>query len=249
MTETRLQMYAELAPWWPLLSAPDGYEEEATYWSSALTEHCPAPCSSLLELGSGGGNNASWMKKRFGRVTLVDLSPDMLEVSRALNPDCEHVAGDMRTVRLGRTFDAVLVHDAVTYMLSEADLRAAIETAFVHTRPGGAALFTPDDVADTFEDRAELIETSDGPRALKYIEWQWDPTPGDDRCRVEFLLLLREHGQVRAVHDRHEHALFPRATWIRLLAEAGDGVASVGRPIGDGESDEVFLCRRPPGRA
>ena len=40
----------------------------------------------------------------------------MLELSRTLNPDCEHLEGDMRTLRLGRTFDAVLIHDAVMYM-------------------------------------------------------------------------------------------------------------------------------------
>jgi hypothetical protein len=40
----------------------------------------------------------------------------------------------------------VFVHDAVAYMTTERELRAAIETAFVHCRPGGAALFAPDHV-------------------------------------------------------------------------------------------------------
>jgi hypothetical protein len=40
-------------------------------------------------------------------MTLVDLSEEMLVVSRQLNPECQHHQGDMRTVRLGRTFDAV----------------------------------------------------------------------------------------------------------------------------------------------
>jgi hypothetical protein len=46
----------------------------------------------------------------------------------------------MRTVRLGRAYDAVFVHDAVSYMASEADLRQAMETAFAHCRPGGIAV-------------------------------------------------------------------------------------------------------------
>jgi trans-aconitate methyltransferase len=53
------------------------------------------------------------MKKDF-EMTLVDLSPQMLEVSKRQNPDCEHVVGDMRTVRLGREFDAVFVHTRST---------------------------------------------------------------------------------------------------------------------------------------
>src|SRR6202163_2150679 len=83
-------------------------------------------------------------------MTLVDLSPNMLAVSRALNPECEHIEADIRTVRLGRTFDAVFVHDAVCHMPTESDLRAAMTTAFVHCRPDGAALFAPDFVSETF---------------------------------------------------------------------------------------------------
>jgi trans-aconitate methyltransferase len=62
--------------------------------------------STLLELGSGGGNNASHMNRRFAELVLVDVAPGMLEVSRRLNPECAHVAGDMRTVRLGRASTA-----------------------------------------------------------------------------------------------------------------------------------------------
>ena len=104
---------------------------------------CDRPPRTVLELGSGGGNNASHLKARFDMV-LVEPSAGMRAVSRALNPECEHIDGDMRTVRLGRQFDAVFVHDAVCYMTTESDLRLAIETAFVHCRPGGVALFAPD---------------------------------------------------------------------------------------------------------
>jgi threonine dehydrogenase-like Zn-dependent dehydrogenase len=37
----------------------------------------------------------------------------MLALSRRLNPACEHVPGDMRSIRLGRVFDCVLVHEIV----------------------------------------------------------------------------------------------------------------------------------------
>ena len=56
----------------------------------------------------------------------------------------------MRTVRLGRTFDCVFVHDAVCYMTTEHDLRAAIATAAAHCRPGGVVLMAPDYVRETF---------------------------------------------------------------------------------------------------
>ena len=130
-----MKLYGELAEWWPIFSSPEEYRDEAEFFARALIESCdPAP-RRVLELGSGGGNNAFHLKARFA-MTLVDQSPHMLAVSQALNPECEHVEGDIRTVRLGRTFDAVFVHDAICHMTTEADLLAVMETAFEHLRAG-----------------------------------------------------------------------------------------------------------------
>ena len=76
----------------------------------------------MLELGSGGGSLASHLKRQF-TLTLTDLSEGMLAQSRAVNPEAEHIAGDMRTLRLHREFDYVLVHDAVCYMTSSPTCR------------------------------------------------------------------------------------------------------------------------------
>ena len=237
-------LYAELTPWYHLVDPPEDHADEASCFLDALAGAIAGPSATLLELGAGAGHNACHLKARF-TCTLTDIAEPMLALSRTRNPECEHVAGDMRTLRLGRLFDAVLAHDGISYMTSVPDLRAAIETAFIHTRPGGAAIFTPDDVADTFVESAELHERDDGERSLRFIEWSWDPVPGDDKARAEYALLMRQGGEVRMFHDRHETGLFARATWIRLLQEAGFVVDSVRRPIGDGETDEVFLCRRP----
>jgi trans-aconitate methyltransferase len=118
---------------------------------SLFAEGLGEPPTTILELGSGGGNNASHMKAH-ATLTLTDLSPEMLELSRSLNPECEHIQGDMTTLRLDRTFDGVFVHDAVSYLTTEVQLRAAVETAFVHTRPGGAAIFCPDHVRERFRE-------------------------------------------------------------------------------------------------
>jgi trans-aconitate methyltransferase len=118
------RLYADLASWWPLISAPEEYTEEAATAATILNS-AAIDVHEVLELGSGGGHNAVHLKKRF-RLTLVDLSADMLAMSQRLNPECEHHQGDMRTLRLGRTFDAVFVHDAVAYMTTEKDLRQVI---------------------------------------------------------------------------------------------------------------------------
>jgi SAM-dependent methyltransferase len=241
------RLYDDLAPWWPLMSAPADYEEEAAGYGRLLAETGEAPVRTVLELGSGGGNNAFHLKRRFA-LTLVEPSDGMRAVSRALNPECEHVEGDMRTVRLGRQFDAVFVHDAVCYMTSEDDLRLAIETAFAHCRTGGAALFCPDHVRERFAPSTDHGGSDNATQGLRYVEWTWDPDPTDTTYVVDYAYLLREpDGRVRAVHDRHVEGLFSRADWLRLLSEAGfeaRGLLFDHSEIEPG-SYEVFVARRP----
>ena len=142
-------MYGELAPWFHLLTPPEEYADEAAAVLGLLREHVNGPLEMLLELGSGGGNMASHLRRQM-RLVLSDLAPQMLELSRTINPDSEHVVGDMRTLRLGRTFDSVLIHDAICYMTTEDDLRAAMATAFEHLRLGGVAVFQPDEVRESY---------------------------------------------------------------------------------------------------
>jgi SAM-dependent methyltransferase len=245
--ETRL--YRELAAWWPLFSAPAEYAEEAAIYRRVLAEAAQPPLTSVLELGSGGGNNASHLKEHL-QLTLVDLSPGMLEVSRALNPECEHVEGDMRTVRLGRVFDAVFVHDAVNYMTTEQDLRMAMETAFVHCRPGGAALFAPDHLRENFRTGTDHGGHDGGGRGVRFLEWTWDPDPLDTTYLVDYAYLLRNaDGSVEVEHDRHVEGLFPRATWLRLLNQVGFRARPVQIEHSELEpgSYEVFVGARPAG--
>ncbi|MEN8374797.1 MAG: class I SAM-dependent methyltransferase [Gemmatimonadota bacterium] len=215
-------LYSELAEWWPVLSAPADYAEEAAFYARTLREACTRPPRLLLELGSGGGNNASHMKTAFAEVTLVDLSPAMLDVSRRLNPECEHLEGDMRTARLGRLFDCVFVHDAVCYMTTEDELRQAMATAYVHCQPGGAALFAPDHVRESFAPSTSHGGHDEESRSLRYLEWTWDPDPSDTTYLVDYAYLLREgDGEPRVVRDRHVEGLFSRAEWLSLLHDIG----------------------------
>lgn len=223
VTDDRLPLlYTDLSDWWPLLSAPEDYEEEATFYQQVLERSCAGVPRTLLELGSGGGNNASFLKRRF-EMTLVDRSAGMLTVSGRLNPECAHLIGDMRDVRLGRNFDAVFVHDAVCYLTTEDDLRRAMATAFAHCAPGGAAVFAPDHVRETFAPSTDHggHDSPDG-RGLRYLEWVWDPDPTDGSYFADYTYTLRDpSGAVRVVHDRHVEGLFPRDTWLGLLRDVG----------------------------
>ena len=243
-TAAEPRLYGDLAPWFHLLTAPGDYEEEATLYGRLLAEQAEDSVETVLELGSGAGNNASHLKRDFA-LTLVDRSAPMLALSRALNPECEHVEGDMRTVRLDRTFDAVFVHDSLAYILTEADLGEVFATALAHCRPGASAIFVPDYVAETFAPatRHGGNDSRDGVRGLRYLEWVH---PADATTYVvDFAYLLRDADRVTGEHDRHVCGVFPRSVWLDGLEAVGFDVRVVEPDYEEPTGQLIFACHRP----
>jgi trans-aconitate methyltransferase len=211
-----------LAHWWPLFSPPHHYVEEAADVLPTLLSAPDTPPRTLLELGSGGGSLAFHLKGVM-TLTLTDRSAQMLEVSRRVNPECEHLLGDMRTLNLGRQFDVVMIHDAIMYLTDAESLKAAFATARRHCRPGGAVVIIPDCVTETFEPRTEDggEDGADG-RAMRWLEWVWDPDPADTTIEAAYSFLFRDpDGAVTVEMDRHTCGVFPRESWLAWLRGAG----------------------------
>ena len=227
------RLYSDLAGLFHLLTAPHEYREEAEYSIERILEAASSHVRTVLELGSGGGNNAVHMKRQF-EMTLSDLSAEMLEVSRAINPEIRHIQGDMRTLRLdGPKFDAVFVHDAVGYLTTEDDLRAMAATAAHHCRPGGAVLVLPDHVRELFDPPYTEHGGHDGQdgSGLRYLMWCTDPDSSDSTYLADFAYLLRRaDGTVSVEHDRHVLGIFQESTWVTALQDAGFDVEALTCP-------------------
>lgn len=237
-----LRLYTELAAWWPLFSPPEHYTQEAAELWPVLLTLPDAPPATMLELGSGGGSMASHFKSRLS-LTLSDRSEQMLAISQSVNPECEHVHGDMRSLDLGRLFDLVFIHDAIMYLTDEPSVRAALATAYRHCRPGGGLLVAPDWVSETFRAETECggEDAPDG-RGLRYLEWTWDPDPADQTYEAAFAFLLRDaDGSLHVDRDRHRFGLFPRAIWLDWMTAAGFTAASQL----DSSGRDIFTGTRP----
>lgn len=240
-------LYGALAGWFHLLTAPEDYAEEAAFYTRAILGASTPPARTVLEMGCGGGNNASHMKSDF-TLTLTDISPEMLAVSWSINPECEHILGDMRSLRLGRTFDAVFVHDAASYLTSLDDLAKTMDTAWLHCRPGGAVLFAPDFLRETFREGTSHGGQDGAIRAMRYLEWTWDPDPSDDTYLADMVYLLRdEAGGVRVEMDRHRLGMLRRADWFGAMRTVGFQPASIPFKHSDVEegTTEVLLGVKP----
>ncbi|MCC7241920.1 MAG: class I SAM-dependent methyltransferase [Acidobacteria bacterium] len=240
------EFYGALAAWWPVISPVEDYADETDELRRLIQGYRPH-ARTLLELGSGGGHVAHHLARHFD-CCLTDLSADMLALSRQLNSACEHVQSDPRSLDLGRTFDVVLAHDAIDYMLTEDDLARVCNTAWRHLEPGGLVVLVPDTVAETFEPGTD-VSGSDAPdgRAARLFEWAEPLRPGATQAAVHYSFLLRERdGGMRTVYERHDCGVFPTGTWTRLLAERGFHVDVVVERTDDEQTPRrLFVGQRP----
>ena len=224
------RLYTDLAWLWPAFSPPADYADDAGHWRDALRQRLGPGRHSLLELGSGGGHTLSHLAADFD-VAAVDLSPQMLALSRELNPGIPHHLGDMRNVRLQKQFDAVAIHDAVCYLLSEKDLLDTFATARQHLRPGGILLLSPDYLKEYFSGSRVLHWIcADASPPFTVVEYCHDPDDRDTTIESLFFFIIHEPAGLRVVEDRHTTGLFPSATWLKLLDEAGFDAELVALP-------------------
>jgi len=247
-TSNTRRLYDDLAWLWPYWGSPEEYEAYCSHVTRRIRESSRIPVRSLLNIGCGGGKNVFNLKRHYD-VTGLDLSPRMLALARKLNPECEFVEGDMRSFVLERTFDAVLMDDAVSYMATRPDLRSAITAAWRHLEPGGVLVVTPDDTRETFVQNRTVASPAvgrDKPANLDvvFVENCYDPDPDDHHYEGTIVFLIREDGELRVETDRHVFGLFSLDVWRETLKEVGFEIHQEAYSEG-GKEYATLACLKP----
>ena len=235
-------LYTDMAWLWPMWGdAATEYAHYCAHVAGMIRQYAKRPTSMLLDIGCGGGKNVLTLKREF-QVTGLDMSPAMLVQAKALNPSCTFVEGDMRTCRLGRTFDAALMDDAISHMNCRADFMAAIRTAHVHLNPGGVLVATPDVTIETFQQNKTTATqaTRDGPDVV-FVENMHDPDPTDEQYETTIPYLIREQGRLRIETEHWTKGIFGQDVWRGVLRDTGFEVHEGRHNAGEDEYT-VFTC-------
>lgn len=215
-----LILYSQLARWWPLLSPPDRYVWIANRVSDVIRRCKQIRGRTVLALGAGGGCLVHHLSRTY-RVTVTDISLEMLAVSARMNPECEHGLGDMRALRLGRQFAAVIAEDAISYMATRADLLAALSTAYEHTAPGGVGVFVPEYTAETFAENEYSGSAAWGDERVRFHRCTRRLQDTGENYASRFVYLVTKAGAVWSAEETHIFGLFNRDVWLQLLMEVG----------------------------
>ena len=169
MSET--DVFGAYADFYDALYSDKDYESEVGFVVDVFAEHGVPEGASVLDLGCGTGGHAVPLARRGYAVTGVDRSPEMvaLAVEKAQRESlgARFEVGDIRTLRLDRTFDAVISMFAViSYQLTNEDLAATFQTVAAHLEPGGLFVFDvwfgPAVLSERPESRSKTVHTAEG---------------------------------------------------------------------------------------
>lgn len=190
----------------------------------------------VLDLGCGTGAHAVRLAQRGFEVVGVDLSDDMLRAARrraghAGSNTATFVQGDIRSIRLGRQFDAVICMFAVLgYQTTDVDVAQALDTVRSHLAPGGPFVFDvwygPAVEAIGPSVRSKVVTTAEGE-----VERQASAVlqPESHLCTVSYRLISRPPGMPEGVtHEVHRMRYFFRDELELFLGAAGLSLQNLG---------------------
>lgn len=251
MSKSKWRAYSDLAWTELIVGPPEEYIEETELLSKVIKEHSKIETRTLLHLGCGAGGNDYTFKRHF-EVTGVDISENMLEIARELNPEVTYLSGDMRTLQLDECFDAVTIPDSIGYMTQEEDLRNAILTAHKHLKPGGV-LQVVVNTRGEFKENNFVYTGSNGDIEITVFENNYILDSSRTSYEAIFVYLIRCRGKLEIHTDRHIISLFKLDTWLSVLKEAGLDIKQMKMEhsydhyiLGEGEYPlTMFVCNKP----
>jgi ubiquinone/menaquinone biosynthesis C-methylase UbiE len=98
--------------------------------------------SQVLEIGCGPGHIARYMQDRGPIMRGIDLSQEMVNCARGLNPDIPFVQGDMLALNLpGASLDGIVCFYTIIHLKRE-DVTHALQEMNRVLRPGGRLLLS-----------------------------------------------------------------------------------------------------------
>lgn len=210
--------YNDLAWTEDLLASPAEYEDEVMVYVDLIKRNAVELPRTLLHLGSGAGGH-DWIFKRHFTVTGVDLSLGMLNKARVTHPDIEYIEGDMRTLRLNRQFDAVVIPDSIDYMASLDDLQQALQTATTHLKTGGVLLVVAK-TEETFQNNNFAYSGEKDGVQVTLLENNYINPFRPNTYEATFMYLIRQQGEL-TIHTEHQVlGLFSQETWEKVFNDA-----------------------------
>jgi len=215
-------MYGKVARIYDLLYTGTGikdYPAESEELHGLIQEASPG-ARTLLDVACGTGAHLGFLRRWYA-VEGADVSPEMLEVARTRLSDVPLHLADMRTLDLGKTFDAVTcLFSAIGHVTDAVEMRDAIRRMAAHVAPGGVLIvdgwIRPEEWRDDYR-RGPDVATDEHSMVVRLT---FSHRTGSI-TEMEMHHLVRDSNGIDHFVEHHRLALVPTADYVSAFEAAG----------------------------
>ena len=178
-----MSVFKKYAAVYDLIYKDKDYNKEAEHIADILKKLGNGKIKEVLNLGCGTGRHDHILAEMGFNMTGVDMSKEMVEIANLNSPGPSKLSGppslskreglgescfftgDIRTIDLNQTFDAVIsMFHVMSYQNGDSDVEAVFNNVFKHLKKGGLFLFDcwygPAVLKDRPEKRVKKVENS-----------------------------------------------------------------------------------------
>jgi dTDP-3-amino-3,4,6-trideoxy-alpha-D-glucopyranose N,N-dimethyltransferase len=225
-------MFSETAHVYDLIYDAIGkdYAGESSEIKAMLDRRNPG-ARTLLDVACGTGGHLRYLKDHY-EVTGVDLDPAMIEAARHRLDRTPLVVGDMRSLDLGRTFDAVIcLFSSIGYLADEGELETAVRSMAGHLNPKGVLIVDGWVRPDSWLDGGHVsVDTAVDDTGLQVVRVVRSERSGE-KTLLEMQYLIATGERIEHVTEVHELTLFAPEAYETALEAAGLEVEVVESPM------------------
>jgi SAM-dependent methyltransferase len=174
----------------------------------------------LLDVACGTGAHLAEMRRWYA-VEGVDQSPAMLEVAQSRLPGVPLHVADMRTLDLGRPFDAVTcLFSSIGYLTDPAEMRSAVGRLAAHVAPGGVLILDgwlrPEAWHDDYRGEPEVSHDDE----TMVVRLAFSRRSGSI-TELDMHHMVRTNSGIDYFSEAHRLALTPTADYVSAVESAG----------------------------
>ncbi len=115
------------------------YKAEYEFYDKILKRN---KSKSVLEIGCGSGNLASYFEKSEYEYTGIDSSKEMLTIANEVAPNAKFIRADMRKLRLKLKYDTVIISGrSISYLITNNDVKNTLKSIYQTLKKGGVLIF------------------------------------------------------------------------------------------------------------
>lgn len=212
-------LFQRLAKYYDKIYKWKEYQKEVEFIES-LFKKFRGKVKHILDVACGTGNHAALLKERGYSILGVDINEEMLEIARQKVKDVEFIEGDMRQLKIGKKFDAVLcLFSSIAYNPSYGELEQTLKNFYYHLKEDGILVFDNAFWKETFVRGHSTVNTVDEEN-LKLARFS-NSQVTEKNLKIVFTYLIKENERLDFDIDEHVLGILEIKKVKKLMEKLG----------------------------